>query len=520
MCDNQICVAISNPWLEHPMAVRRKLRRRIGYVGLAVFVTYLLFMGRANFLWVRAWLNDKPVPNDTPAGHLDDASRLNATSVVEVVPVESDPVLAEVQLRGLLERASRDRLKVSIAGSRHSMGGHTIAPNGIVVDMRPFRGLELNEDATILTAGSGARWSEIVPYLDARHRSVAVMQSNNDFTVGGSISVNCHGWQHNHAPIASTIESFRVMRADGTIVRCARDEHRELFSLVLGGYGLFGIILDVRLRVVPNERYRPEVELIEADEYAKRFAERVNGTGDIGMVYGRLCVAPGEQRYLREALMTVFRRVPCAKEEIPALSGGGARDLQRHIFRAQIASDKGKLYRWRAEKNLAAELSDEFVSRNRLLNDASTTFQERNADRTDILHEYFIPPAFVPHFLARAREIIPKHDCDLLNVTVRNVLKDDDTFLRYASEELFSFVMLFNQERTPDADQVMASLTRELIDAALECGGRHYLPYRLHATHEQFNRAYPQAAEFFEQKRKYDAEELFVNQFYLKYGRR
>ena len=53
--------------------------------------------------------------------------------------------------------------------------------------------------------------------------------------------------------------------------------------------------------------------------------------------------------------------------------------------------------------------------------------------------------------------------------------------------------MLFHHPRTPEGDAAMQSLTRELIDAALRCGGRYYLPYRLHATDEQFHAAYPQA---------------------------
>ncbi len=64
----------------------------------------------------------------------------------------------------------------------------------------------------------------------------------------------------------------------------------------------------------------------------------------------------------------------------------------------------------------------------------------------------------------------------------------------------------------------MQVLSRALIDRALPLGGRYYLPYRLHASQEQFRRAYPQADVFFQLKRKYDPEELFVNQFYLKYG--
>jgi hypothetical protein len=43
------------------------------------------------------------------------------------------------------------------------------------------------------------------------------------------------------------------------------------------------------------------------------------------------------------------------------------------------------------------------------------------------------------------------------------------------------------------------------------------LPYRLHATPEQFRRAYPEADRFFALKRQHDRDELFQNEFYLKY---
>jgi hypothetical protein len=99
--------------------------------------------------------------------------------------------------------------------------------------------------------------------------------------------------------------------------------------------------------------------------------------------------------------------------------------------------------------------------------------------------------------LTAARRIIRKHKGDLLNVTVRDVETDSDTFLKYASQHIVAFVMFFSQPRTASADAQMHAMTRELIDAALEAEGRYYLPYRLHATTAQFRRAYPQADEFF-----------------------
>ena len=498
---------------------RRKSARWIGLLFVLFLVPAAIVVARPTYLWVTAWLLDRPAADDTPAGYVNDASRLNQTHVAEVWSIPSDPTDAESQLRALLSRARAERLRVAIAGARHSMGGHTIYPDGIIVDMLPFHRMELDAGKRILRVGAGARWSEIIPYLDARGFSISVMQASHDFSVGGSLSVNCHGWQHDHQPIASTVESLRVMLADGSIVRCSRQAEKELFSLVLGGYGLFGVILAVELQVVPNERYRADTEVLPADRYVTRFVEKVRRNEEIGMVYGRLSIVPGEETFLREAILTVFRKVPCKREDIPALASTGLSSVRRAVYRAQIDSNSGKEIRWQAEKLLGEQIAARFVSRNQLLNEGVALYQEQNADRSDILHEYFIPPDRVVAFLDRSRVIIPRHKGDLLNVTVRNVLEDQDTFLRYADQDSFAFVMLFNQPRTADGDSRMEKMTRELIDAAIACGGRFYLPYRLHATRDQMVKSYPRSVAFFERKRHYDPEELFQNQFYVKYGK-
>ena len=142
--------------------------------------------------------------------------------------------------------------------------------------------------------------------------------------------------------------------------------------------------------------------------------------------------------------------------------------------------------RWPAggrRRIIGEQVSKKFVSRNQLLNEPADVYQEKNADRTDILHEYFIPPNQVAAFLERARAIIPRHPCDLLNVTIRNVLEDKDAFLRYADRSMFAFVMLFNQPRTAAADAEMEAVTQELIDAAIACE-RPLLPSLSPARHE------------------------------------
>ena len=153
------------------------------------------------------------------------------------------------------------------------------------------------------------------------------------------------------------------------------------------------------------------------------------------------------------------------------------------------------------------------------MDESADWYLDHSDATTDILHEYFLPKDGAVPFLRQAREIIRAHHADLLNVTVREVETDNDTFLRYADQRMIAFVMFFSQRRTASADLDMAQITRELIDAALHSGGRYYLPYRLHATAEQFRAAYPQSTEFFQLKDKSDPKDLFENAFYLKYAR-
>jgi len=475
----------------------------------------VLFLARPAWHILGAMWRDVDQREPIPSGMFDDASRLNLASVAEVFPVPEDPAEAEAQLGRLLVRAKQEGLLVSIAGARHSMGGHTIAPDGIVVDMRPFDAMQLDAPNSLLSVQSGALWADIIPFLDARGLSVGVLQSDNSFSVGGSISVNCHGWVYGRPPIASSVESLRLMLADGSIRRCARDENVELFSLVLGGYGLFGVILDVVLRVVPNECYRLQPLVVPITEALATFEQKVVAGEDVRMFYGRMNVVPGEM--FDEVVLNVLTHVPDA--EIPALGPKGLEGLRRAVFRSSVESDYAKRMRWKAESSLQPFLSQSLYSRNQLINEGVEVFANRSADSTYILHEYFVPEQALVAFVDLARAIITRHASNLINVTLRSVNEDTDTFLRYADQRMLAFVMLFNQRKTAQGESEMQSVTMELIDAARSVDGRYYLPYRLHASVEQFYDAYPMAAAFFAKKREYDPTELFQNQFYLRYGR-
>src|SRR6266850_7664293 len=323
----------------------------------------------------RTAYRDRNVVEKLPAGYADDVSRLNKTQIAETWDIPSDPAKGEEQLHELLLRAQASHLHVSIAGARHSMGGQTIYPGGIAINMLPFKDMKLDEEKNLLHVQAGAKWADIIPYLDQHGRSIEVMQSDNAFTVGGSLSVNCHGWQFGRPPIASTVESFRLMNADGTIVRCSREENKELFSLALGGYGLFGIILDVDLRLVPNERLRLEQYVVPVDGALESFERKILERPGVSMVYARLNIA--HDKLFQEVIINTF--YPDHGGDIPGLAEPGSLTLRRAVFRGSAESEYGKKLRWEAEAKIQPLLAGKTFSRNQLLNESVEWYLNRSA---------------------------------------------------------------------------------------------------------------------------------------------
>jgi FAD/FMN-containing dehydrogenase len=431
---------------------------------------------------------------------------MNRTTVAQVVAVRS-----EVDAVDALSTARERGLRVSIAGSRHSMGGQTFAAGHLVLDMRPMKALSLDEGTGILTAGAGATWREVQQFVDPRGRAVWVMQSDNVFTIGGTLSVNAHGWQAGRPPVASTVESFRLLLPSGEVKTCSRGENADLFSGALGGYGLIGVILEARLRTVPNELYRKSSWFFPSSELAARFRRHVGENPAAALTYARLSV--DANHFLTEAGLHVYERAG-EKGPLPPMTDEALVEVKREVFRASERSDAGKRRRWLIEKRMGPLLERGLVTRNTAMNPDIQVLWPTDPARRDILHEYFVPLDRLQAFVDGARRLIPRHGQNLLNVTLRDVRRDDDTILSYARQDVVALVLLFSQDATPAADEKMRGLTSELVELALGIEGSFYLPYRLHYTAAQLHRAYPRLDEFLALKARYDPEARLHSRFY------
>ena len=457
------------------------------------------------------------VADAAPRIVLNDASQLSPTPVfTHWISRNGEQAKVIERLRQELKSAAAAGRPVAVSAARHSMGGQSLPRDGTAITLDSLRVEPNTKEKTYLVDG-GVRWQQVIAALDKIRFSPAVMQSNNDFGIGATFSVNAHGWPVPYGPFGSTVRSLRLMLADGTIVSCSRTENDELFKLAMGGYGLVGIILDLEVDMVPNVALQPTYEIMPGKAFAARFIDAVRNAPSTLMAYGRLNVSRNE--LFDEALLVTYRPTDTAVETLPPAGAGGGMFsfLLREVYRAQTNSESIKRTRWFFETVVQPMSGSGIATRNTLINEPVSNLRSRDTSRTDILHEYFVPPARFGDFIDACKDIIPTSVPEFLNVTLRYVGPDKDSVLAFAPEERIAAVMSFSQKFTPEAEAEMIRMTESLIDRVTAIGGTFYLPYRLHARRDQVTAAYPNVARFVERKRHYDPRLLFRNAMWQAY---
>ncbi|MBI2326946.1 FAD-binding oxidoreductase [Candidatus Curtissbacteria bacterium] len=465
------------------------------------------------------------IPFLQKGGIIDDISCLNKTSVYGIVKVNG---VEDIQNTILF--AKENNIKTSIAGIRHSMGGQSFFRNAAVLDMTGFNQMSIDEENKILTVQSGATWHDIQKFLHPKGLAVKAMQSSDIFTVGGSISVNAHGMDHHVGSLGTTIKSMRIMLSDGTIKTVSKTQSPELYRLVIGGYGLFGVILDADIEVTNNEMYERETYVIDYKEFPRVFEEIMASGDKSGLMYGHLSTGPNA--FLKEVIIYNFRRTDNFNGQIPPLQEKSNVGLKRLFLNLGKTGTIGRQIRYWAEKYLQPRFESCAVSRNDAMGEPEACFISRNQEMyesgkflrnnlkndTDILQEYFIPRDKFIEFVDGMREILQKNKAVVLNSGIRVVNKEDN-FLNYAPEDAFAMVLYLNQKMTSEENERMEKLTRKMVDLTISLGGKPYLPYQLYFTDEQLQKAYPNINQFFALKTQYDPNLLFMSSLYEKYSK-
>jgi SAM-dependent methyltransferase len=314
-------------------------------------------------------------------------------------------------------------------------------------------------------------------------------------------------------PVILSVRAISVILADGTLQQASPRQNPELFYGVIGGYGALGMIAEVELDIVPNTRVMRVSHKMPASAYTEHFNARVRSNAKA--VFHNADLYPPHYASVMSQTWEETDRPVTQTNRLMALRTSFP--LERYFMWAISETPMGK---WRREFIFDPILS--FRPKVHWRNyEASYDIAQlgTNASSKSIyaLQEYFVPVAKFHEYLPLMREVLQRHDANMINISIRHAIADPGSVLAWAREEVFAFVMYYKQGLSQEERNRVAIWTRELIDAVLRVGGTYYLPYQAHATPQQFHRAYPRAQEFFALKRTLDPGFRFRNALWDKY---
>ena len=452
----------------------------------------------------------------------DRHSHLNPTTMLgRLIPRTTEDV---VQAIG----HSRDRGQMlSVAGARHAMGGQQFLRDGWLLDTRSLdRVLEFDPDRALIRVQAGIVWPDLIRQYVARQHDRDLMwgirqkQTGADrLTIGGAVAANIHGRGLRYAPFVDDIESLQVVLASGDVVECNRTTHADLFRCVVGGYGLFGVVTEATLRLVPRTKVQRVVELCSIEEIADAFDGRIRS----GYLYGdfQFSTSLADPQFLSRGVFSCYRPVE-ARTPIPAnqlrLSAADWRRLTylAHTNKLRAFAEftdfylqsSGQIY-WSDTHQLSLYLDD--------YHDALDRALRAPVAGSEMITELYVPRQRLADFMDDVRKDFLEHRVDLIYGTIRLIERDTQTLLAWAREAFACVIFNLHVDHTPEAIERSAQAFRRLIDIAIHHGGSYFLTYHRHATREQLKQCYPQFDAFLAAKRRYDPGKLFQSDWYRHY---
>ena len=450
-------------------------------------------------------------------------SRLNQTSVREVVAPSS-----AAEVRRAIRRVRIYGGRAAIAGGRHAMGGQQFLTSGALIDTRNLKDvMSLDGKRGVVEVGAGVLWSDLIPKLrriqGSRQNRWSIVQKQTGadrMSIGGALAANGHGRGLTLKPIVQDVESFVLVDSNGKIRECSRTTNPELFALAIGGYGLFGVITSVTLRLQPAGRLERVVEVFDVENLPAAFEQRIED----GYVYGDFQYMTDENSddFMRAGVFSCYRRTddPIADTE-PARSTLSADDWKRlihlgHVDKAAAFNAYADFYMGTSgqtydidEFQLSVYLDGYHVELDRMMGSASAG--------SEMITELYVPLAELPAFMAKASDTLRRENANVIYGTIRLIEEDDMTYLRWANQRYACIVFNLHVDHTEEGIAQAADAFRGLIDDANSFSGSFFLTYHRWATDEQVKRAYPQFGEFLALKQKHDPDGVFASDWYEHY---
>ena len=149
----------------------------------------------------------------------------------------------------IIAYARESGLPLAVRGGGHNGAGLGTVDDGIVLDLSPMRGIDVDPVARTVRVGGGCTWGEVDRATHehglATPSGIIASTGVGGLTLGGGLG----HLTRKHGLAIDNLIGADVVLASGELVHASADEHPDLFWGLRGGGGNFGVVTAFEFRL-------------------------------------------------------------------------------------------------------------------------------------------------------------------------------------------------------------------------------------------------------------------------------
>jgi len=196
-------------------------------------------------------------------------SRAKKLNWAETSHVSNTAIVAPKKLDDLVHKIVNNK-KIRVVGSMHSCAP-LIACEGIILDLSAFDKISIDAENRLVRVGAGVKIHNLCEALKPHGLAVGTLGTIDWQTVVGAVMTGTHGGALSIPSLHEFCQSYKLIKADREIVEVDREADKHLFSAMAPSIGVFGVVTEVTMRVVPMEYLEAKLFVIDFCDLSARF---------------------------------------------------------------------------------------------------------------------------------------------------------------------------------------------------------------------------------------------------------
>lgn len=184
-------------------------------------------------------------------GEAYDVARLAFNGMFDRRPMVLARATCTADVVHALQFARAAGLAVAVRGGGHSVAGYSTSEGGLLLDLGPMKGIEVDPEARLARVEPGVVWGE----LDRATQAHGLATTGGRMTttgVGGFTLGSGSGWlERLYGSACDNLLAANVVTASGEVVTASESQHQDLLWGLRGGGGNFGIVTEFTFRLHP-----------------------------------------------------------------------------------------------------------------------------------------------------------------------------------------------------------------------------------------------------------------------------